>query len=56
MSKKRFLGKKEEFRSYCDYCGDEGFSHTSQDDADRVTRNHEQRCERNPDNDPNAIR
>jgi hypothetical protein len=56
MGKNRFYGKKEEYRAYCPYCGDEGFSHKSQDDAERVVRNHEQRCEQNPDNDPDAVR
>lgn len=54
--KNRFLGKKDEFWAYCPHCGHAAFSHTSQADADRVLHNHVQRCEKNPDNDPDAIR
>lgn len=47
---------KPGFYSQCSFCFYEGFSHESQADADRATRNHQQRCEDNPDNQPYAWR
>lgn len=48
---------RPEYRTSCKYnCGERSFSHDSQEDADRRIRNHEQRCLKNPDNDPDAIR
>lgn len=43
---------KPSFYSQCSFCFYEGFSHESQADADRAVRNHQQRCEDNPDNQP----
>jgi hypothetical protein len=41
---------RPEYYAYCPHCGYQGFSHDSQGDAERVVRNHAQRCEENPNN------